>query len=152
MLVTSRIIGDNPDRLQHSGFRHFTIQSLDADEIHELIDRWDDLSMGSDRDQVRLKQRLKEAIANSKAIQNLADNLLLLTMMAILNRRQELPRIRTGLYDRASEVLPYQWNIEHKRLNLPMDAIQLREKREMLRAIALRCIHPTDSALPNRLA
>jgi len=50
-------------RLQHSGFRHFTIQSLDADEIHELIDRWDDLSMGSDRDQVRLKQRLKEAIA-----------------------------------------------------------------------------------------
>jgi len=63
VLVTSRIIGYNPDRLQHSGFRHFTIQILDADEIHELIDRWYDLSMGSDRDQVRLKQRLKEAIA-----------------------------------------------------------------------------------------
>ena len=107
MLVTSRIIGDNPDCLQHSGFRHFTIQSLDADEIHELIDRWYDLSMGSDRDQVRLKQRSKEAIANSKAIQNLADNSLLLAMMAILNRRQELPHIRTGLYDRALEVLPY---------------------------------------------
>jgi len=51
------------DRLQHSGFRHFTVQSLDADEIHEFVDRWYDLSMGSDRDQVRLKQRLKEAIA-----------------------------------------------------------------------------------------
>jgi len=73
-------------------------------------------------------------------------------MMDILNRRQELPRIRTGLYDRASEVLPYQWDIEHKRLNLPMDAIQRREKREMLRAIARRCIHPTNPALPNRLA
>jgi len=73
-------------------------------------------------------------------------------MMAILNRQQELPRIRTGLYERASEVLPYQWDIDHKRLNLPMDAIQLREKREKLRAIARRCIHPTDPALPNRLA
>jgi len=100
VLVTSRIIGSNPDRLQHSGLRHFTIQSLDADEIHELIDRWDDLSMGSDRDQVQLKQLLKAAIANSKAIQNLADNPLLLTMMDILNRQQELPRIRTGLYSR----------------------------------------------------
>ncbi|HEY9646065.1 MAG TPA: hypothetical protein V6C88_06840, partial [Chroococcidiopsis sp.] len=27
VLVTSRIIGYNPDRFQHSGFRHFTIQS-----------------------------------------------------------------------------------------------------------------------------
>jgi len=63
VLVTSRIISYNPDRLQHSGLRHFTIQSLDADEIHEFIDRWYDLSMGSDRDQVQLKQRLKEAIA-----------------------------------------------------------------------------------------
>lgn len=136
VFVTSRIIGYNPDRLQQSGFRHFTIQSLDTDEIHEFIDRWYDLSMGSDPDKVRLKQRLKDAISNSKAIANLADNPLLLTMMAILNRRQELPRIRTDLYDRASEVLLYQWDIEHKRLNLPMDAIQLREKREMLRAIA----------------
>jgi predicted NACHT family NTPase len=33
--------------------------------------------------QVRLKQRLKDAIANSRAITNLADNPLLLTMMAI---------------------------------------------------------------------
>jgi len=69
-------------------------------------------------------------------------------MVAILNRQQELPRIRTGLYERASEVLPYQWDIEHKRLNLPMDAIQLREKREMLRAIARRCIHPTRLCTP----
>lgn len=136
VLVTSRIIGYNPDRLQHSGFRHFTIQSLDTDEIHEFIDRWYDLSMGSDPDKVRLKQRLKDAIANSKAITNLADNPLLLTMMAILNRRQELPRDRTDLYDQASRVLLYHWDVDHKRLQLPMDAIGRREKQEMLRLIA----------------
>jgi GTPase SAR1 family protein len=136
VLVTSRIIGYNPDRFQHGGFRHFTIQSLDTDEIHEFIERWYDLSMGSDPDKVRLKQRLKDAIANSKAIASLADNPLLLTMMAILNRRQELPRDRADLYDQASRVLLYHWDVDYKRLNLPINAIGRREKQEMLRLIA----------------
>jgi hypothetical protein len=136
VLVTSRIIGYNPERLQHAGFRHFTIQPLDADEIHEFIDRWYDLAMGSDSDKMRLQKRLKDAIANSKAIQNLADNPLLLTMMAILNRRQELPRDRADLYDQASRVLLYHWDVDCKRLQLPMDAIGRREKQEMLRLVA----------------
>ncbi|WP_293152401.1 MULTISPECIES: NACHT domain-containing NTPase [unclassified Microcoleus] len=136
VLITSRIVGYNPDRLQHAKFRHFTIQPLDTDEMHEFIDRWYELSMGSEPDKERLKQRLKDAIANSKAIQNLADNPLLLTMMAILNRRQELPRDRADLYDQASRVLLYHWDVDHKRLQLPMDAIGRREKQEMLRAIA----------------
>lgn len=136
ILITSRIIGYNPDRLQHAQFRHFTIQPLDTDEMHEFIDRWYELSMGSEPDKERLKQRLKDAIAYSKAIQNLADNPLLLTMMAILNRRQELPRDRADLYDQASRVLLYHWDVDHKRLQLPMDAIGRREKQEMLRLIA----------------
>ena len=136
VLVTSRIIGYNPERLRHSGFRHFTIQSLDTGEIHEFIDHWYGLSMGSDPDKERLKHRLKDAIENSKAIQNLADNPLLLTMMAILNRRQELPRDRADLYDQASRVLLYHWDVDHKRLQLPWDAIGRREKQEILRLIA----------------
>ncbi|MCG8367053.1 MAG: NTPase (NACHT family), partial [Pseudanabaenales cyanobacterium] len=136
VLVTSRIIGYNPERFQHAEFRQFTIQPLDETEIHEFIDRWYDLSMGGDPDKVRLKQRLKDAIANSKAIQNLADNPLLLTIMAILNRRQELPRDRADLYDQASRVLLYHWDVDHKRLQLPLDAIGRREKQEMLRLIA----------------
>jgi GTPase SAR1 family protein len=136
ILITSRIIGYNPDRLQQANFRHFTIQPLDTYEIHEFIDRWYTLALGNDTDKQRLVTRLKDAIANSKAIQNLADNPLLLTMMAILNRRQELPRDRADLYDQASRVLLYHWDVDHKRLQLPMDAIGRREKQEMLRAIA----------------
>jgi len=136
ILVTCRIIGYNPERLQHAEFRHFTIQPLDDGEVDEFIERWYDLAMGSDADKVRLKQRLREAIASSKAIQNLADNPLLLTMMAILNRRQELPRDRADLYDQASRVLLYHWDVDHKRLQLPMDAIGRREKQEILRLVA----------------
>ncbi|PSB66753.1 NTPase (NACHT family), partial [filamentous cyanobacterium CCP1] len=136
VLVTSRIIGYNPDRFRHAEFRQFTIQPLDETEVHEFIDRWYDLAMGSDTDKVRLKERLKDAIENSRAIANLADNPLLLTMMAILNRRQELPRDRADLYDQASRVLLYHWDVDHKRLQLPMEAIGRREKQEMLRLIA----------------
>lgn len=136
VLVTSRITGYNPERLKHARFRHLTIQPLDNDQIHEFIDRWYDLAMWNDSDKPRLKQRLKDVIANSKAIQNLADNPLLLTMMAILNRRQELPHDRADLYDQALRVLLYHWDVDHKRLQLPMDAIGQREKQEMLRLIA----------------
>lgn len=136
ILITSRIIGYNPERLRQAGFQHFTIQPLDTDEIYEFIDRWYSLALGNDADTSRLMTRLKDAIANSKAIQNLADNPLLLTMMAILNRRQELPHDRADLYDQASRVLLYHWDVDHKRLQLPMDAIGRREKQEMLRAIA----------------
>jgi len=136
VLVTSRIIGYNPERFQHAGFRQFTLQPLDESEIHTFIDRWYDLALGRDPDKVRLKQRLRDAITNSKAIQALADNPLLLTMMAILNRRQELPRDRADLYDQASRVLLYHWDVDHKRLQLPLDTIGRREKQEMLRLIA----------------
>ena len=136
ILITSRIIGYNPERLQHAGFRHFTIQPLDTEEIHEFIDRWYTLALGNDPDKDRLVTRLKDAIANSPAIRNLADNPLLLTMMAILNRRQELPRDRADLYDQASRVLLYHWDVDHKKLNLPLDTIGRREKQEMLRLIA----------------
>ncbi|PZV10349.1 MAG: NTPase (NACHT family) [Leptolyngbya sp.] len=136
ILITSRVIGYSPEKLQQAEFRHFTIQPLDPAEIHQFIDRWYDLAMGSDLDKERLKQRLKDAIANSKAIQNLADNPLLLTMMAILNRRQELPRDRAELYDQASRVLLHNWDVDHKRLKLPLDTIGRREKQEMLRLVA----------------
>ena len=118
ILVTSRVVGYNPDRLQNTGFRHFTIQSLEVSEIHEFIDKWYDLAMQGDIDRDRLKQRLKDAITNSKAIGNLAENLLLLTMMVILNRRQELPRDRSELYEQATRVLLHHWDVDHKSLKL----------------------------------
>jgi predicted NACHT family NTPase len=136
VLVTSRIIGYSPERFRHAKFRQFTIQSLDETEIHEFIDRWYDLAMGSDADKMRLKQRLKDAITNSKTIANLADNPLLLTMMAILNRRQELPRDRADLYDQASRVLLERWDLERKQLQLPMSEIKEWEKQKMLCLIA----------------
>jgi hypothetical protein len=136
IIVTSRVIGYNPERLRGVNFQHFTLQELDKLQIEKFIDKWYELAMGEDPAKERLQQRMKNAIDNSPAIQNLADNPLLLTMMAILNRRESLPRDRAELYDQASRVLLHNWDVDHKKLGLPLDAIGRQEKQAMLRTIA----------------
>ena len=68
----------------------------------------------------------------------LAGNPLLLTMMAILNRNQELPRDRADLYAQASRVLLHQWDTERALADFPglSAEIGLREKTDILRRVA----------------
>ena len=78
------------------------------DQIENFIQRWHDLAFQNREDKSVKQKRLQKAITESKAIRELAGNPLLLTMMAVLNRTQELPRDRPKLYERASEVLLHQ--------------------------------------------
>src|SRR5205823_11032296 len=55
---------------------------------------------------------LREALADSPAIRELSANPLLLTMMAVLNRVQDLPRDRGRLYERCAELLLKNWDLE----------------------------------------
>ncbi|NJM61802.1 MAG: hypothetical protein HC849_18930 [Oscillatoriales cyanobacterium RU_3_3] len=57
---------------------------------------------------------MQQAVEESRAIQELAGNPLLLTMMSILNRNQELPRFRAKLYEEAAKVLLHKWDFEVK--------------------------------------
>ena len=102
IVITSRIIGYNAEYLRAAEFRHLTLQDLNQSQIWNFIDKWYELALGGDPEREKLIARLKDAIESSSAIAELARNPLLLTMMAILNRRQELPRDRTELYDQAS--------------------------------------------------
>ncbi|MBE9118983.1 hypothetical protein IQ249_24130 [Lusitaniella coriacea LEGE 07157] len=138
IVVTSRIIGYNAERLTHAEFRHLTLQELESEQIQDFIEKWHDRALGNDPDREFLQTRLQTAIESSKAIATLAGNPLLLTMMAILNRRQELPRDRAELYDQASRVLLYHWDVDYKRLQLPADAIGRLEKQALLRRIAYK--------------
>ncbi len=136
VVVTSRIVGYNPEPLGNAEFRHFTLQDLSPEQIAEFIQKWHDLALEKDPDKELLQKRLQDAIDSSKAIAELAGNPLLLTMMAILNRRQELPRNRSELYKEASKVLLYAWDVDHKKLQISPDAIESPEKQAMLRQIA----------------
>jgi len=139
VIVTSRIIGYKPRELRNAEFRHFLLQDLDSEQIQDFIYRWHELTFTDEVDKVRKRERLQRAIDTSKAIGELAGNPLLLTMMAILNRNQELPRDRPTLYEKASEVLLHQWDVERKLLQDPrVDAVAIdyKDKQAMLRQIA----------------
>ena len=81
---------------------------------------------------------MRREIKDSSAIKQLSGNPLLLTMMAILNRHQELPRDRAELYNQASRILLQQWDMERALVdaNLDWKTIDYKDKQEILRRVA----------------
>ncbi|MBD2344403.1 HEAT repeat domain-containing protein [Anabaena subtropica] len=141
VIVTSRVIGYKPQRLRDAEFRHFMLQDLEAEQIQDFIHRWHELTFSHEADRLRKKERLHRAIDTSVAIAELAGNPLLLTMMAILNRNQELPRDRATLYEQASRVLLHQWDVERALVEdyrLDPKSIDYKDKQAMLRQVAYR--------------
>ncbi|MEH2082444.1 MAG: HEAT repeat domain-containing protein [Nostoc sp.] len=139
VIVTSRIIGYKPQRLLNAEFRHFILQDLDSEQIQDFINRWHELTFTDAVEKVRKRERLQRGIAASKSIAELAGNPLLLTMMAILNRNQELPRDRAELYNQASRVLLHQWDVERALIEdqrLDPKTIDYKDKQAMLRQVA----------------
>ncbi|QLE57695.1 HEAT repeat domain-containing protein [Nostoc sp. TCL26-01] len=139
VIVTSRLIGYKPQRLRDAEFRHFMLQDLELSQIQDFINRWHELTFGKQVDRLRKKERLQRAIDTSQAIAELAGNPLLLTMMAILNRNQELPRDRATLYEQASRVLLHQWDVERALVEdyrLDPKTIDYKDKQAMLRQVA----------------
>ncbi|MEG4231176.1 HEAT repeat domain-containing protein, partial [Microcoleus sp. Pol11C3] len=114
VIVTSRVIGYQQQRLKNADFHHFMLQDFEPEQIQEFIQKWHELTFTDRLKKAASLERLDKAIGESRAIRELAGNPLLLTMMAILNRNQELPRFRAKLYEEASKVLLHKWDFEVK--------------------------------------
>jgi energy-coupling factor transporter ATP-binding protein EcfA2 len=93
VILTSRVIGYNAQTLRDAGFYHYMLQDLDETQIQAFIQHWHDLTYRNEAEKQRKQKRLQQAISDSKAIQELAGNPLLLTLMAILNRGKSCPEI-----------------------------------------------------------
>jgi predicted NACHT family NTPase len=109
ILVTSRIIGYQHQAWRDESFRHFMLQELEDAQIEDFLGRWHRGAYEEARDVDTKRELLARAIADSAAIRQLAGNPLLLTMMAILNRTQDLPRDRVRLYEKCAELLLHHW-------------------------------------------
>ncbi|MDE5112842.1 MAG: NACHT domain-containing protein, partial [Trichodesmium sp. St15_bin1_1] len=138
VIVTSRVIGYKPQQLRDAEFYHFMLQDLESEQVEDFIQRWHDLTYQNESEKERKRERLKRAIKDSSAIKQLSGNPLLLTMMAILNRHQELPRDRAELYNQASRVLLQQWDMERALVDAKIDPITIdyKDKQEILRRVA----------------
>lgn len=133
MFVTSRIVGYQPDRLRNAGFIHATLEDFDDAQVFEFLRHWHEAAEDEENERFRLQKQLDHALKDSRAVRELAGNPLLLTMMAILNRNQDLPRDRIELYAQASRVLLHEWDTSR---SLPIDTFARQEKEELLRELA----------------
>ena len=82
--------------------------------------------------------RVLASVRQSKPIRILAGNPMLLTIMALLAREEELPRERAKFYEKAVEVLYHHWDA-NRNLELPEDRyLNAEDKKDLLRRIAIR--------------
>lgn len=140
-VVTSRVVGYQHETLRDAGFSHFMLQDLEPEQIAAFSDRWHRLAYADATERVWRQTALADAIRRSRSVAELAGNPLLLTLMALLNRQQELPRDRTELYDQASRLLLQNWDASRALQDDPLLAdksFDHRNKQSMLRAIAYR--------------
>lgn len=117
IIVTTRIHGyhpgsSHPEQFRDAQFQQFTLQDFDRPGIDRFVSTWHKEAFRDLAERSKYEARLRKALADSPAISELAANPLLLTMMAILNRVQDLPRDRGRLYERCAELLLKNWDLE----------------------------------------
>ncbi|MFI1386351.1 NACHT domain-containing protein [Embleya sp. NPDC020886] len=111
-IVTSRVIGYRRTALDAAGFTTHMLQDLEPAQIEAFATAWYDRSCkGDPQAGTRMRARLLEAIADSNAVAELAGNPMLLTILAIIARRRELPRDRRTVYRHAVTVLIEHWDV-----------------------------------------
>ncbi|XVS67815.1 HEAT repeat domain-containing protein [Actinosynnema sp. CA-299493] len=143
VIVTSRLVGYQRALLDTAGFAHHKLEDLDRDQIGAFVDRWYGTAFPDDPGEVaRMCSRLLSAVDGARAVGDLAGNPLLLTILAIIGRRRELPRDRRAVYQHAVTVLVQHWDIDKHLAGIRVDeglsTLVEEDKLELLRRVARR--------------
>ena len=152
IIITSRIIGYNRKMFLDAGFKHFTLQDFDEDHISKFLDKWYPIAMYDNQEESKKrKERIVKTLKESNSIRQLAGNPLLLTILAIIGRHQELPKERWELYNHAAGVLVQRWDVDRNLKNNLTDAeyIDEKDKKELLRRIAFKMQSGPDGLAGN---
>jgi energy-coupling factor transporter ATP-binding protein EcfA2 len=136
VIVTSRILGYRRKILSDAGFVHLTLQDFEKEQVKEFATKWFALAMPNrSADAQERIARLTRAYKDSPSIRQLAGVPMLLTIMAIIGKNQELPRERWKLYGHAASVLIQHWDVNK---HLGTELLAEDDKRDLLRALAMR--------------
>ena len=142
MIITSRIRSYS-SHIELPGFDVYTLAPFDEGKIRSFVEAWyhaqKQLGRMVGKDVTEAIDDLQQA-ALSAELREMAENPLLLTVMAIIHQKEtELPKQRVLLYGEAVKVLMQRWQ-KHKGLShddprleaILRDARQLRELLEMI--------------------
>ena len=155
VIVTSRPIGYSDHVLKGAGFRHFALQDLDDEQIEAFVRGWFRLTIPARPEEASERvERILRAMKQSRSVRLLAGNPMLLTIMALMARQQELPRERARFYEYAADVLCHHWDVNrHLRdAGIQAEYLGLDDKREILRRIAWRMQSAPEGLAGNFIA
>src|SRR6185369_5341337 len=155
ILVTSRPIGYSAHVLKGAGFRHFALQDLDDAQVEAFVRGWFRLTIPARPEEASERvERILRAMSQSLSVRLLAGNPMLLTIMALMARQQELPRERARFYEYAADVLCHHWDVNRHLRDAGVQAeyLGLDDKREILRRIAWRMQSAPEGLAGNFLA
>lgn len=148
VVVTSRIVGYEPGDLFLAGFKHYTLIEFNAQQIDDFVRRWYTHYTweGDERGADALIRRIGE----SPRLKELAGNPLLLTMMGVLFKHQDLPEQRWKLYERCTDVLLEDWDVKRKdialKILLPLDiTVRAPQKAEILQRVSMFMLEHSDA-------
>lgn len=97
----------------HADAGHFTLDDLDDKQIETFSGGWFRIAFASRPDEASLRHHhVIDTLKQRPAIRALAGNPLLLTIIAIMARHEQLPHSRVGLYEHALKVLCHNWCCE----------------------------------------
>jgi HEAT repeat protein len=152
LIITSRIIGYRRKILLDAGFKHFTLQDFQEQQIAEFVDKWYSLVLDERPEDAKARgERIMRSLRESPSMRQLTGNPMLLTIMAIIGKNQELPRERWKLYEHAAGVLIQHWDVNKHLKDKHLDAgfIGEDEKKELLRRLAYKMQGGEDSLRGN---
>ena len=140
IVVTSRPVGYRDRIFRDANFKHFGIQDLSNQQIEAFVQGWFSLTFPQQPQQSQQRiDRVINSVTGSKSIRLLAGNPMLLTIMSLLAREEELPRERSQFYEKAVEVLCHHWDV-NRHLELPDDRYRLNasDKKLLLQQVAMQ--------------
>lgn len=112
VIVTSRPIGYDLAPLPHEQFLHAEIQSFDDRQIRQFLENWYTYFLELSPippDDLQELEALYSALKDNLRLHGLAENPLLLTVIAALHRYERLPDRRVLVYDRCADLLLENW-------------------------------------------
>ena len=140
-VITSRIVGyDNPFRFDEKQYGHFRLSALQLEEIEQFVKDWYRVRIDNKAERDRsigdLIRILKDD--DNTAIRHLAENPLLLTIVALVHRIDAvLPDERVVLYQKCTETLLNTWHTWKFRESEQKNRLRLeRRNRARMEAIA----------------
>jgi HEAT repeat protein len=154
VLVTSRLIGYRRAPFDAAGFAQHVLQDLDDAQVELFARGWyRSCQPHHPAEADRLSRRLIDAVGASRAVRELAGNPLLLTVLAIIGRRHELPRDRRTAYEHAVTVLVEHWEVNKSlaAAEQSLPRLDREDKLELLRLLARHMQAAEDGPAGNHI-